>query len=110
MKKTTNTPTLTKRSLVQRIAAELSIRQPDALRAVDIVFDEIAKTLVAGGHCEFRDFGVFQVSTRRARVGRNPHAPDALYDIPARRIAKFKSGKKLRLDLAASLRGAQPGA
>jgi len=93
-------PLLTKRELVRMLNTELGLRQPVALDAVNLLFKEIYKTLVAGGHCEFRDFGVFSVTTHKSRVGRNPNQPDKTYRIPGHRVVKFRPGRNLRADVA----------
>jgi DNA-binding protein HU-beta/integration host factor subunit alpha len=42
---------------------------------------------------ELRNFGVFEVRTRKARVGRNPNNPTQTVQIPPRAVVKFKPGK-----------------
>ncbi len=91
--------TLTKRHLVQIVNRECGIRQPEALKAVNAVFDAISKALVAGGHCEFRDFGVFETIRHKPRIGRNPRFPDREYSVPARRVIRFKTGRVLRAEM-----------
>lgn len=88
--------TLTKRHLARIVNRKCGIRQPEALKAVNAVFDAISDALVAGGHCEFRDFGVFETILRKPRVGRNPRFPDREYSVPARRAIRFKAGRALR--------------
>jgi len=46
---------------------------------------------------EFRDFGVFEIATRRARIGRNPNKPTQIVQIPERKVVKFKPGRRMRL-------------
>jgi hypothetical protein len=43
-----------------------------------------------------RNFGVFEVKVRKARVGRNPNAPETDVPIPQRAVVKFKPGKEMR--------------
>jgi nucleoid DNA-binding protein len=43
-----------------------------------------------------RNFGVFEVKIRKARVGRNPNAPETDVPIPQRAVVKFKAGKEMR--------------
>jgi len=45
---------------------------------------------------ELRNFGVFDVKIRKARVGRNPHKPETNVPIPARSMVKFKAGKEMK--------------
>jgi hypothetical protein len=39
---------------------------------------------------------VFEIRVRKARIGRNPHAPETDVPIPRRSIVRFKAGKELR--------------
>jgi len=45
---------------------------------------------------ELRNFGVFDVKIRKARVGRNPNRPEKDVPIPPRATVKFKAGKEMR--------------
>ena len=96
MKRKTTGPLLTKRELVRAIAAKTGLQQMVALDAVRIVFDSISETLVRGGHCEFRDFGVFSVASHKSRIGRNPHKPEVTYKVPEHRVVRFRAGQLLR--------------
>ena len=96
MKKEKNGPPLTKRELVRIITAKTNLQQAVALDVVRIVFDAISDTLVRGGHCEFRDFGVFTVSSHKSRIGRNPHKPEVTYEVPEHRVVRFRAGQLLR--------------
>ena len=58
--------------------------------------DYIAESLAKGGKVELRNFGVFEVKIRKARVGRNPNRPEKNVPIPARAMVKFKAGKEMR--------------
>ena len=100
--------TLTKRELALMLSADaalasktrIRIRRSDAAEIVQFILDTLGKHLLDGGSAEFRDFGVFEVVTRKARVGRNPRSPDETYDVPARRVVHFKPGKLLKASLA----------
>jgi DNA-binding protein HU-beta/integration host factor subunit alpha len=48
---------------------------------------------------ELRNFGVFEVKVRKARVGRNPNKPETDVPIPARSMVKFKAGKEMRAEV-----------
>ena len=48
---------------------------------------------------ELRNFGVFEVTVRKARLGRNPKQPEKEVTIPSRSMVKFKPGKEMRLVL-----------
>jgi nucleoid DNA-binding protein len=113
--------TLTKRDLVIRISSELKadqdkkeispgnepgaaktlaphpkVAQQTVLEIVQKTLDYIAEALANGDNVELRNFGVFEVRVRKARIGRNPHAPETDVPIPRRSIVRFKAGKELR--------------
>jgi nucleoid DNA-binding protein len=90
---------LTKRDLVIRIANETGLTQAEVFSVVQRVFDYIAESLAKGHRVELRNFGVFEVKTRKSRVGRNPNAPEVDVPIPARSVVKFKAGKEMRRDV-----------
>jgi nucleoid DNA-binding protein len=87
---------MTKRDLIVRISEETSMVQQDVLNVVQRTLDYIAEALAKGRKVELRNFGVFEVKVRKARVGRNPNAPAADVRIPPRSVVKFKPGKEMR--------------
>jgi nucleoid DNA-binding protein len=88
--------TLTKRDLVIRISEETGLVQQQVLDVVQKTLDYIAESLSKGDKVELRNFGVFEVKVRKARVGRNPNAPEKDVPIPERAVVKFKPGKVMR--------------
>ncbi len=88
--------TLTKRDLVVRISEETGVLQQQVLTVVQKTLDYIAEALAKGDKVELRNFGVFEVKIRKARIGRNPNAPATDVPIPARSVVKFKAGKEMR--------------
>ena len=90
------TMTLTKRDLVIRISDETGIIQQQVLKVVQKTLDHIAEALAKGDKVELRNFGVFEVKVRKARIGRNPNAPETDVPIPERSVVKFKPGKEMR--------------
>lgn len=93
---------MTKRELVMRISKETSLTQENVYDVIQKTLDYITEALIQGDHIEFRDFGVFEVCTRKARIGRNPHKPEETVEIPARKVVKFKPGKKMKDDVLES--------
>lgn len=91
--------TLTKRDLVIRISEETGQTQQQVLDVVQKTLDYISQALAKGDKVELRNFGVFEVKTRKARVGRNPNAPETDVPIPARSVVKFKAGKEMAADV-----------
>ena len=91
--------TLTKRDLVMRISEETGLIQTQVFDVVQKTLDHIAESLAKGDKVELRNFGVFEVKTRKARVGRNPNKPEVDVPIPARSMVKFKAGKEMRAEV-----------
>ena len=91
--------TLTKRDLVVRISNETGLIQQQVLEVVQKTLDYIAEALTKGDKVELRNFGVFEVKIRKARIGRNPNAPETDVPIPERAVVKFKPGKEMRGDV-----------
>jgi nucleoid DNA-binding protein len=88
--------TLTKRDLVVRISSETGLIQQQIMEVVQKTLNYIGEALAKGDKVELRNFGVFEVKVRRARVGRNPNAPTATVAIPERSVVRFRPGKELR--------------
>src|SRR5580765_2652274 len=91
--------TLTKRDLVIRISEETGLVQQQVLDVIQKTLDYIAQALAKGDKVELRNFGVFEVKVRKARIGRNPNAPETDVPIPERSVVKFKPGKEMRADV-----------
>jgi nucleoid DNA-binding protein len=91
--------TLTKRDLVIRISSETGLIQQQVLDVVQKTLDYIAEALAKGEKVELRNFGVFEVKVRKARIGRNPNAPATDVPIPQRSVVKFKPGKEMRTEV-----------
>ena len=91
--------TLTKRDIVIRISEETGLIQTQVFDVVQKTLDQIAEALAKGDKVELRNFGVFEVKIRKARVGRNPNRPETDVPIPARAMVKFKAGKEMRAEV-----------
>jgi nucleoid DNA-binding protein len=81
--------------LARRIAEDTGLTNAKAEEVVDAILDEIKTRLSAGEPVILRRFGSFNVRVKGARVGRNPKTGEAAA-ISARRVVRFKSGKRLR--------------
>ena len=96
----TSTPaTLTKRDLIIRISNETGLIQMQVFDLVQKTLDHITEALARGNKVELRNFGVFEVVVRKARVGRNPKNPTVEVPIPAHAHVKFKAGKLMRAEV-----------
>jgi nucleoid DNA-binding protein len=87
---------MTKRDLVVRISEETGLVQQQVLDVVQKTLDYISEAVAQGKTVELRNFGVFEVKVRKARIGRNPNRPETDVPIPQRAVVKFKPGKEMR--------------
>lgn len=87
--------TITKRELAERIAEEHNLGQVQTLAIVQSFLDQIVAELAKGNRLEFRDFGVLETVTRKARTALNPKTLEKV-PVRSRRVVKFKVGRLLK--------------
>lgn len=87
--------TITKKDLVDRIADKTGSKRVIVKRIVQDFLDEIVTELGDGNRLEFRDFGVFEIRSRAARVAQNPKTMEKVY-VPEKRTVKFKVGRLMK--------------
>ena len=90
---------LTKRDIVLEIYQKTNYPQKEVKEVVQLTLDAIAHALSSGQNVQLRNFGVFEIQVRKARIGRNPNKPEIDVLIPARAVVKFKLGKELKAHL-----------
>ena len=88
-------PTITKKDLVDRIAERTQCKHVVVKTVVHEFLAEIVSELAKDNRLEFRDFGVFEVRERAARVAQNPKTLEPV-EVPAKRVVKFKMGRIMR--------------
>jgi len=86
---------MTKNELVDFIAAKAGLTKADAGRALDATLEGIQTGLKKEGKVALVGFGTFSAKTRAAREGINPLTKQPL-KIPAKTVASFKAGSKLK--------------
>ncbi len=87
--------TVTKKDLVDRIADRTACKRVIVKKIVQQFLDEIVTELGEGNRLEFRDFGVFEIRSRAARVAQNPKTMEKVY-VPCKRTVKFKIGRLMK--------------
>jgi len=92
----------TKQDLIDRIAESTGTKRTLVKTVVQDFFDEISAELGKGNRLEFRDFGVFDTRTTRARTAQNPKTLEKIA-VPAKRRVVFKPGKLMRAGVNGSL-------
>ena len=88
--------TITKKQIVHEIARRRGMDPKDVQRVVQEFLNSVTESLGEGNRFEFRDFGIFEVVLRKAKVGRNPKSPEKAIPIPPTRVVKFTPGKKMK--------------
>jgi len=86
---------MTKLEFIEAIAAKSGLTKADSARAVDAFQSVVTETLKKGDKVTLTGFGVFSVSKREARNGRNPRTGEVV-KIAASKSVKFKTGSKLK--------------
>jgi DNA-binding protein HU-beta len=86
---------MNKTQLARAVSEQVELSLNKATKAIDVVFQEIAKALQKGDNAAFIGFGTFSVSKRAARNGRNPRTGDTI-KIAARNAPRFAAGKALK--------------
>ncbi len=87
--------TLTKAELADLLFEVVGLNKREAKEVVDIFFEEIRETLVAGTTVKLSGFGNFQLRDKPQRPGRNPKTGEAI-PIAARRVVTFHASQKLK--------------
>ena len=86
----------TRIDLALLLAKKRNLCVDDAKKSVQAMLEIMGDRLVAGDRLEFRGFGVMDVFTRQPKIGRNPKRPqDGPYQIPAKRVVRFRTGREL---------------
>jgi len=85
----------TKKDLIDRIAETTGTTRTLVKTVVQDFFDEIIAELAKSNRLEFRDFGVFETKTTRARTAQNPKTLEKV-EVPAKRKVVFKPGRLMR--------------
>ena len=89
---------MSKTELVEFVAAKAGLTKADAQRALDAVIEGVTAGLKKEGKVALVGFGTFAAKKRAARQGINPLTKKAI-KIPAKVVASFKAGSKLKAAL-----------
>jgi len=86
---------MTKSELTAAMAKKTGLKNAEAMKAVEAMFDLITKTVAKGEDVRLTGFGTFTLVKRAARQGRNPRTGAPL-KIPASKAPKFRAGKEFK--------------
>lgn len=85
---------VTKKDIVRTIAEQIQLPQLRTKELVQKTFDALIDALVREGRVELRNFGVFQIKKREARMARNPRTGERV-PVQAKSVVTFKPGKEM---------------
>lgn len=91
--------TVTKKELIDRIADSTGVKRTAVKAVVQSFLDQIIIELGRSNRLEFRDFGVFEVKYRKARMAQNPKTLEPV-EVPPKRTVKFKVGRLMKETLS----------
>ena len=86
---------MTKSDLINALSARASITHSRAEQVVNVIFDAMTESLVAGEGIEIRGFGSFSVRSYKGYKGRNPRTGEPV-EVAPKRLPFFKVGKELK--------------
>ncbi len=85
-----------KADLVNKIAEETGLTKKDVYMVINEFIDQIKQALLNEDRVDLRGFGVFEVKTRKPRIGRNPRTREKV-EIPKRKVVTFKPSKLFKV-------------
>jgi integration host factor subunit beta len=84
-------PRVRKEDIVRTLARDHGVRVSDVKLIVQGTLDAIVDAVLTTGRMELRDFGVFEVRTRKAKRRRNPRTGEPV-DVPETQVVIFRPG------------------
>ena len=97
--------TITKKELIDRIADATGETRVTVKKTVQSFLDNVIVELGKGNRLEFRDFGVFEIKHRAARMAQNPKTLEPV-EVPPKRTVKFKAGRMMQQVMSGPASGA----
>ncbi len=86
---------MNKTELISAMAEKSGLSKKDSEKALRAFEEAVTEELVKGGKVQLVGFGIFDVTKRAAREGRNPQTGEPM-DIAASNAPRFKVGKTLK--------------
>lgn len=86
---------MNKAELARSLCHKLNMSKAEAEKCVSTVFETITESLSKHENVAITGFGLFEVTTRQARTGRNPKTGEPV-NIPETHTVKFKARNLLK--------------
>jgi len=86
---------MTKADIVNQVFENVGLPRKEAQAIVEVIFNTVKQTLVAGESLKLAGFGTFTTKKKTARVGRNPKTKEEV-EITPRRVVTFRASEFLK--------------
>lgn len=86
---------MTKRQLIELVARKAHLTKKAAAEAVEVLLNEVGRSLAKGEKVVISGFGTFYVITMKKKTVKIPNT-DKMVTIKAHRSPRFTPGKKLK--------------
>ena len=87
--------TLTRADLAEAVHGAVGLTRQDCAQMVERTLDLVVQALGRGEEVKLSGFGVFQVRSKRARMGRNPKTGEPAA-IDPRRVISFRASQVMK--------------
>ena len=84
-----------KSEMIEALSERTGLSKADAEKMFNAIFDLFKEELSKGNKISVAGFGVFKISERAARDGRNPQTGETIH-IAASKSVSFKAGTELK--------------
>ena len=96
---------MTKKELIDAVAAKTGVSKKDAGAVVDAALNEIVTALANDDAVQIAGFGTFETRKREARTGINPKTKEKIV-VPATTVPAFKASKTPKFKAGKALKDA----
>ncbi|MFH1780665.1 MAG: HU family DNA-binding protein [Candidatus Nealsonbacteria bacterium] len=86
---------MTKDNIIEAIVKKTGVAKTQANDCLNVLLDEITKSLSRGEEVVLTGFGKFKITQRKEREGRNPKTGETI-KIAAKKAPVFKAGSILK--------------
>ncbi len=86
---------MTKKEIITKISDRTDMKQVKVKKVIQMALDIIVESLSKGETVELRNFGIFKIKSRKARLGRNPKTGESV-KIPGKKVVAFKAGLAMK--------------
>ena len=86
---------MTKADIVKQVFENVGLPKNEAQEIVEVCFNTLKQTLVAGESVKVSGFGTFTTRKKAARIGRNPKTKEEA-EIAPRRVLTFRTSELLK--------------